>query len=178
MTQRVELLLGCGRSRKKKMFLADRPEWNGLLTVDSNPLVKPDVICDLDNYICILEDNTVDEIHMYEVLEHTGFQGDYQYFFEQFSDIYRVLKPDGVLFATVPLPTSVWAWGDPSHTRIFPKEWLIFLNQLSYENVHTSPMSDFRYLYKADFDVIHCNEVEESLQFGLRAVKPSRCTIT
>lgn len=175
---RTELLLGCGRNREKKLFLPDHQEWERLITIDNNPLVNPDVIEDISIAIQLIEDNSIDEIHAYEVLEHTGHQGDYEFFFGQFSDFWRVLKPDGHIFATVPLPTSVWAWGDPSHRRIIPKESLIFLHQPSYEETANSPMSDFRHIYKADFDIVHCNETQDHLQFGLKAIKPSRCTIT
>lgn len=174
MTQRIELLLGCGRSREKKMFLPDHEQWDGLVTLDNNSDVNPDIIYDLNQTTLPFEESTVDEIHAYEVLEHCGSQGNYQFFFAQFEDFHRVLKPGGKIFATVPLPNSIWAWGDPSHTRIFQRENLIFLNQPSYDGVHDSPMSDFRYLYQGDFDVIHLKEEGECLQFGLVAVKPSR----
>jgi hypothetical protein len=118
--------------------------------------------------------DVADEIHAYEVLEHCGSQGDYKFFFRQFSDFWRVLKPGGVLLGTVPLPTSVWAWGDPSHTRVIPKESFTFLVQPSYSQVGKTAMSDFRSIYKADFDIIHLHENGDVLEFALRAVKPAR----
>ena len=171
---RSELLLGCGRDRRKKLCLSDHPEWEGLITSDINEDVKPDVIIDLNWPHLYFEDNELDEIHAYECLEHCGKQGDYHFFFDQWSEFYRVLKPDGHFFGTVPLPTSVWAWGDPSHTRVLSKETLMFLHQPQYQHVATSPMSDFRHIYKADFDIIHLKEEGECLQFVLKAVKPSR----
>jgi predicted SAM-dependent methyltransferase len=136
---------------------------------------NPDVVHDLNNPLPFA-DNSADEIHDYEVLEHLGSQGDYKFFFRQFTDFWRVLKPDGVILGTVPLPTSVWAWGDPSHTRVIPKESFIFLNQPSYNQVGKTAMSDFRSIYEADFDIIHLLEGADVLEFGLRAVKPSRRT--
>ena len=171
---RLELLLGCGRNREKKLYVPGHENWENLVTLDNNPDVEPHIIYDLNqNRLPVLADS-VDEIHAYECLEHCGTQGDYRFFFSQFEDFYRVLKPDGIIFGTVPLPTSIWAWGDPSHTRVLPKENLLFLHQPQYKYVKTSPMSDFRYMYWADFDIIHLNEVDETLQFGLRAIKPSR----
>jgi hypothetical protein len=38
-------------------------------------------------------------------------------------------------------------------------------------------MSDFRYLYKADFAPVHLVEKDDLLQFILKAVKPSRISI-
>ena len=119
-------------------------------------------------------DDSADEIHAYEVLEHCGTQGDYKFFFAQWSDFWRVLKPAGVFLGTVPLPTSVWAWGDPSHTRVIPKESFVFLSQPQYCQVGKTAMSDFRSIYKADFDIIHLHENGDVLEFALQAVKPSR----
>lgn len=172
--QRTELLLGCGRNRHKKLHMSDHPEWTGLVTLDNNQDVEPDILFDLNQTTLPFNDDELDEIHAYECLEHVGKQGDSAFFFDQFSDFYRALKPNGYLFITVPLPSSVWAWGDPSHTRILPKEAFMFLHQPTYEGVKTSPMSDFRYMYKADFDIIHVKEEGECQQIVMQAVKPSR----
>lgn len=170
----MELLIGCGSNRVKKLSVQGRAEWSGLVTLDHEASHKPDLVHDLNEPLP-LHDNSADEIHAYEVLEHIGRQGDYKAFFAQFSDYWRVLKPDGVMYGTVPTPTSVWAWGDPSHTRVIPKESFVFLSQPSYEQVGVSPMSDFRSIYKADFDVIHLRENGDTLEFAIKAVKPSRC---
>lgn len=169
----MELLLGCGSNRDKKLHQQGRPEWAGLVTVDIESRHNPDVVHDISQPLPF-DDDSAEEIHAYEVLEHCGTQGDYKFFFRQFSDFWRVLKPDGVILGTVPLPTSVWAWGDPSHTRVIPKETFIFLNQPAYDQVGITAMSDFRSIYRADFDVIHLYEHSDILEFALRAVKPSR----
>lgn len=168
-----ELLIGCG-SRRIKIIDNGKP-FDELTTLDINPAHEPDVVWDLTNLPLPFDDETFDEIHAYEVLEHTGAQGDYRFFFAQFSDLWRLLKPDGVLFATVPLASSPWAWGDPSHTRVIPKETLMFLSQAEYEKqVGVTPMSDFRYIYNADFELVYLNENEHTLAFALRAVKNGR----
>jgi SAM-dependent methyltransferase len=170
----MELLLGCGASRAKKLSLGGRFEWAALTTLDYNADHKPDVVWDLNDTELPFEDDTFDEIHAYEVLEHVGRQGDWKFFFAQWSDFWRILKPDGLFFGTCPAATSPWAWGDPSHTRIIGPECLIFLNQPAYAQVGTTPMSDFRFVYRADFDVIHSNTVGDQFEFALKAVKPSR----
>jgi len=169
----MELLIGCGSNRDKKLSIQGRSEWVGLVTLDYEARHNPDFIHDLHQALPF-DDNDADEIHAYECLEHVGAQGDYKFFFNQFSDFWRVLKPCGVLFGTVPLPTSVWAWGDPSHTRVIPKESFTFLHQPAYDNVGKTPMSDFRSIYKADFDIIHLKDNGDVLEFAIRAVKPSR----
>lgn len=173
----MELLIGCGSNRAKKLSVQGRAEWRGLVTLDYEERHKPDYVHDLHNPLPF-DDDSADEIHAYEVLEHVGTQGDYKFFFMQFSDFWRVLKNQGLLLGTVPLPTSVWAWGDPSHTRVIPKESFTFLNQPAYEQVGKTAMSDFRSIYKADFDIIHTKENGDVLEFGLRAIKPSRLQCT
>jgi SAM-dependent methyltransferase len=169
----MELLLGCGSNRVKKLHEQGRSEWTGLVTLDIEARHKPDVVHDILQFLPF-DDNSADEIHAYEVLEHCGAQGDYKFFFAQWSDFWRVLKPNGVFLGTVPLPTSAWAWGDPSHTRVIPRESFIFLSQPNYSGVGVTPMTDFRSIYKADFDVIHLQDRGEILEFGLRAIKPAR----
>ena len=70
---------------------------------------------------------------------------------------------------------SKWAWGDPSHTRVIQEESFVFLNQSEYTaQVGKTPMTDFRYIYEADFDIYFISKHENTLLFALRSVKPSR----
>ena len=172
---RKELLIGCGGMRDKRVYTADRAQWEGLVTLDINPDHNPDVVWDLMDMPLPFEDNTFDEIHAYEVLEHTGAQGDYKFFFKQWSEFWRILKPNGAFFATCPQVGTAWALGDPSHTRVVQKENLVFLSQEQYAvQVGKTPMSDFRYLYKADFEPAGVQEVDGIFKFALTAIKPSR----
>ena len=179
----MELLIGCGSNRDKKLHREGRSEWTALTTLDIAPQHNPDVVWDLNDLSLPFEDDTFDEIHAYEVLEHCGRQGDYKFFFNQWADFWRVLKPGGVFFGTVPYFKSVWALGDPSHTRIIQRENFTFLVQPQYDaQVGITPMSDFRHIYKADFDIVHLQDAflapgAEFLEFGLQAVKPSRCSL-
>jgi SAM-dependent methyltransferase len=170
----TELLLGCGSSRVKKLCYGGRAEWSALTTLDHNADHAPDVIHDLESLPLPFGADTFDEIHAYEVMEHVGRQGDWRFFFAQWSDFWRLLKPDGLFFGTCPAASSPWAWGDPSHTRIIGPECLIFLHQPAYAQVGATPMSDFRFVYEADFDLIHSQTAGHHFEFVLRAVKPSR----
>lgn len=166
-----ELLIGCGSMRDKRLVCDKTDTWSNLTTLDYNPAHKPDHIWDLNIGTLPFNDNTFDEIHAYEVLEHTGAQGDYKFFFKQFADFWRVLKPNGHFLATCPSRHSVWAYGDPSHTRVLQKEQLIFLDQDEYSQVGTTSMSDFRSIYKANFKAVYVKEDDESFQFILKAIK-------
>jgi SAM-dependent methyltransferase len=200
-----ELLIGSGHARDKRLKVPSRPldDWACLTTLDHNPDVNPDVLCSLRNipwghcrfprdinvpgrYTAVaydeseggmLEESSFDEIHAYEVLEHLGQQGDAISFFRDFSEIYRLLKPNGYLCATVPSRHSPWAWGDPSHTRLITLESLTFLDQSEYIRQcdgKLSPMSDFRNIYKADFRLCCQEDDNKTFAFVLQAIKPSR----
>lgn len=168
---RRELLIGCG-SQRIKVVAPGPKEWSNLETLDLNPAHKPDHVCDLNQLPYPFKDNRYDEVHAYEVLEHLGTQGDWKFFFDQFSELHRILKPNGFLCASVPVWTSPWAWGDPSHTRVITRGTLAFLSQQEYKNqVGKTAMSDFRFYYKADFIVHFMQETEHSFYFVLKALK-------
>lgn len=174
----AELLLGAGSQRKKLLSFPGKEEFENLTTLDINPDHKPDVVWDLTKRPLPFEDNTFDEIHAYEVLEHLGQQGDWRAWFAEWSEWWRILKPDGYLFGTSPAPDSKWTWGDPGHTRVMSGEAFSFLQQTNYtEQIGKTAMTDYRFVYRADFDVIHCKAENGNLQFGMRAVKPSRISI-
>ena len=167
----MDILLGCGSNRVKKLHFG-RDGWNDLVTVDFATSHNPDVVWDLENLPLPFDGNSADEIHAYDVLEHLGGQGDWKFFFNQFADFWRMLKPGGLLFAQVPAWNSIWAFGDPSHKRIINAGSLVFLSQKQYEEqVGISPMTDYREWYNADFDIVECMGNDDVFQFILRAVK-------
>lgn len=173
-----ELLLGCGSSRVKKLASPDRPNWEGLVTLDITDAHNPDVVHDIAVLPLPFADNTFDEIHAYEVMEHVGRQGDWRFFFDQWSDIWRILKPGGKFYGTSPHWQSNWAWGDPGHTRIISQECLTYLNQIAYQKqVGITPMTDYRFCYQADFDHVHFDNRGGTFVYVLQAVKPSRINV-
>lgn len=151
----MELLLGAGSRHQKRLHIPGREEWTNLVTLDMNADHKPDVVWNMEEIPLPFEDNSADEIHAYEVLEHMGRQGDWRFFLAQFEDFWRILKPGGLLFASTPHPTSPWAFGDPGHTRLIPVEATIFLSQEEYrKQVGVTPMTDYRFVYKGDFRLV------------------------
>ena len=162
----MELLIGCGHSRDKKVSLTGRDKWDGLVSLDRYAECEPNVIHDLEKFPYPFDHNQFDEIHAYCVLEHCGRQGDWRFFFDQWSEFYRIIKPGGTFHGITPLYSSPWAWGDPSHTRIIGLECLSFLDQSYYESIDRgSPMSDFRWYYKADWQLL-VNEAHQNGQLG------------
>ncbi len=163
-----ELLLGCGKNRGKQFTLNGHSTWDDLVTLDCEQSHHPDVLWDLDSLPYPFHDAEFDEIHAYEVLEHCGRQGDWRFFFGQWSEFHRILKDGGYFVGTVPLPESIWAWGDPSHTRIIPLVQLEFLSQKHYDGVGETTSSDFRAHWKGNFDLIHAETIPDRQVFVLR----------
>lgn len=170
---RRELLIGCGQSRDKRIsFDGVPPDWTNLTTLDIRAETGADVVHNLEVLPYPFEDNAFDEIHAYEVLEHCGDQGDAETFFAQFSEFWRILKPDGHFCATVPMWDSPWAWGDPSHRRVITAGTISYLDQDHYaEQYGKTSSSDFRSIWKGNFHVTAIQDSEHQFAFVLKAIK-------
>lgn len=168
----TELLLGCGSRTKKDLHLKGRETFENVTRLDINADHNPDVVHDLTVHPLPFKDNSFDEIHCYEVLEHLAYQGDYKFFFSEFTEYARILKPDGYFFASCPAYGSKWVWGDPSHRRVIQHESLVYLDQDEYKaQVGVTPMSDFRYLYKAHFKIVMTHSTDDRFCFTLQVKK-------
>lgn len=165
-----DLLIGCGNSRDRRMSVG-RDTWDNLVTMDYDPNCGADVVHDLEITPWPFADNEFDEVHAYCVLEHLGRQGDARSFFRHFAEIYRILKPGGLLCGYSPSLDSRWLWGDPSHTRVISQESLTFLSQAAYAQVGSTAMTDFRWLWKGDFELYASDDNGDHYFFTLRAVK-------
>lgn len=177
------LLAGCGSARDRRISATGSLEWDGdVVTVDIDATFKPDQVWDLTELPYPWADEEFDEIHLYEVLEHLGAQGDYKAFFAQFEEFYRILKPEGLICATIPWWQSRYAYADPGHSRVFTPDTFLFLDQEHYERGKDLAMTDYRSLYKADFKMVmaerrvtaHSDDNGprgEEFLFGLQAAK-------
>lgn len=169
-----ELLIGCGHRRDKIIGFDGQEDFNNLTTLDINPACGPDVVWDLEEFPYPFEDNSFDEIHAYEVLEHMGTQGDYKFFFNQFNEFYRILKPLGLFIATIPSPETCFT-GDPGHKRIFGSNTFIFLQKQSYNRIGITPITDYSEYVNCDFNLVW--EVKDDPRFpsnyffALQAIK-------
>jgi hypothetical protein len=157
---RRELLIGCGNNRIKCLGTHGHTEWEGLVTLDDKEDCGADIVHDLEDIPYPFQDEEFDEIHAYCVLEHCGRQGDYEFFFAQFTEFWRILKPRGLILGYSPKPDSLWAFADPSHTRVIAPETLKFLQQSSYLGVGQCTISDFRSIYKVDFEVMKLEDYD------------------
>lgn len=172
----MDLLIGAG-TRRDGLFGAP---WTTPMTLDINPDHKPDCVWDLNKRPLPFDDNSFDRIGAFEVIEHLGQQGDYRTWFAEWEEWWRILKPGGLFIGTSPHYTSPWSWMDPGHTRAMGPEMMTFLVQPEYDKqVGKTPMSDYRFCYKADFDAVHLavDRNDATFAYVMKAVKPSRCTL-
>jgi SAM-dependent methyltransferase len=145
------LVLGAGHNATKGVDVAQSIVW----TLDMEPSTKPDIVHDLERLPWPMDDSFFDEVRAYEVLEHFGQQGDFKAFFAHFGELWRILKPGGRLYASCPAYDSVWAFGDPGHTRVISPGSLVFLQRKSYEEqLGKTAMSDYRRYLVGDWQLI------------------------
>jgi len=173
----AELLIGAGNRHRSKKMIAEQgqEEWTDLTTLDISRACNPDVLWDLRDVPYPFTHDTFAEIHAYEVMEHVHQQGDYQKFFEIWSELYRIMEPDGLFYGTSPHYTSPWCWMDPGHTCAYGSEIFAFLDQKEYRNqVGHTPMTDYREIYTADWRRVHV-EIKEggTMIYVLKAIKPA-----
>lgn len=168
----MELLIGAGNSKERRITFPEIPAtWTELVTLDFDESTNPDVVHDLNQLPYPFQDNEFDEIHAYEVLEHCGAQGDWRFFFNQFYEFWRILKPGGYFIATVPMWDSPWAWGDPGHTRVITEGSLYFLDRKEYQQIGKTSMTDYRPWWDGDFERYAMQASEHQMGFVLRARK-------
>lgn len=176
-----ELLLGCGHTpRAKRIGLHGRNrEFEDLTTLDMDPTAGADVEWDMENLPLPFRDESFDEIHAYEILEHVGRQGDWRFFFAQFADFWRLLVPGGLLAFSCPVPFGESHTVDPGHSRFIAPNTIAYLNQpLLTSQIGTTMLTDYRWFFKADFDLVTpVREQDGSNYFLLTAVKPSRISV-
>ena len=139
----------------------EEPEW---VTLDNNKECNPDVLFDLNKIESGIRlpfpDNTFDEIHAYQVLEHFGKQGRAAGFFSTFRMLWLALKPEGLLYGDTPALTSVWLFGDPGHTRVISEQSLSFLTRRAYEELGKTTSTDYHKLVEPNYWLILHSQIE------------------
>jgi SAM-dependent methyltransferase len=171
-------MLGAGHTPvARKLKTKDSAEESNTLwtTLDINPEAHPDVIFDLSRietgeqlpFPC----DRFDEIHAYEVMEHYGRQGDFRGFFAGFRELWRVLKPGGMLIGTAPSLRSPWLWGDPGHTRVIAHEVVAFLDRRMYDGIGSTPATDYkRFVDPCWWEIQESTSIGDFYQFALKKV--------
>ncbi len=176
-----ELLEGCG------LTMALDAEPFEVTHLDADARLLPDIVHRLGSGpIVEVEDESIDLIVAWHVLEHIGRTGEAVEWFTAWEEFYRILKPGGWIYAECPHWDSVWAWGDPTHTRAISQQSFAFFAQDAYR-IPGSPISpyriaaDFRFmgldggLEKGWAVIQDANDPDvRSIRFALQAIKPLR----
>lgn len=183
------LHVGCGR---KRWAAAELFRYVGLsmdttdatvLHLDADAALQPDLVCRLGVDAIPLPDDSVDVVIAWHVLEHVGRQGETREWFQCWEELYRVLKPGGMLYGESPYYSGIWAWSDPTHSRAISEHSFVFFAQDSYR-IAESAISPYR--IRCDFQwasmpgmpkgfarIAHPTDPRvESLRFALIAKKP------
>lgn len=92
---------------------AARKKAHGRVTLDIMDIPDIDVVCDLNEGLNFLPDNSVDEIYSANSLEHI------ERFIPLMQEIHRVLKPDGKKHLVVPHHSNPYHYSDPTHKQFF-----------------------------------------------------------
>jgi len=152
-------VLGLGLGHSKKRHIRDENQSESfedanLTTIDMDPGSSPDILMDLDVITrgekLPFPDESFDEIHAYNFLEHIGRQGDWRGLFIEFGEYHRLLKDGGEMYILVPLHEDSIA--DPGHTRFFHQNYFGFLNQ-GYNKDSTNGGTDYSWFWKKNFDI-------------------------
>ncbi|HQW58260.1 MAG TPA: class I SAM-dependent methyltransferase [Gammaproteobacteria bacterium] len=81
----------------------------GVMSLDLNSLVNPDIVHDLDNMPWPIPDASFDAIYMFSVIEHLLNP------LKVIEECHRVLKPNGKLFLLTPHFSSTASYTDLTH---------------------------------------------------------------
>jgi len=119
--EKIILNLGCGKARIP-----------GSLGVDVVKIENyVDIVHNLNNIPYPFESNSVDEIHFYHVLEHLYDP------IKKLEEIFRILKPGGILYMRVPHFSSLGAFTDITHIRPFGYGSFDCLENNNYHHFYT-----------------------------------------
>ncbi len=112
----MKLNLGCGNNKKE-----------GYVNIDFAEACNPDLVWDLEKTPWPFEDNSVDEILAYHVLEHIG--QDTKVYLAIIKELYRICKNGAIIKIQVPHPRSDNFLTDPTHVRPITPEGLGMFDQ-------------------------------------------------
>lgn len=123
----------------------------GYLNVDSDPLVYPDFIVDLESAVFPWGDNTVEAVVAHHIFEHIGDN-----FLIFMKELYRVCTPGAIIDIEVPHHRHENWYGDPTHRRPITVELLRKFSK-KYNNWHIETYNSsrgFGNTLDVDFEIV------------------------
>ena len=116
----MKLNLGCGFRKMP-----------GYINIDNRPEVSPDLVCDLTKGIPY-KDSSIEHVRAVDFLEHIPIGKTVQ----MIEEIYRVLRPGGMLSHFTPSTDGRGAFQDPTHVSFWNKNsWLYYMDD-AYRNLY------------------------------------------
>ena len=151
------LILGSGNCNERRFRYKEQPthftDEENITRVDMDPNCGADIVMEYDGGALPFDDDTFDEIHAYDSLEHWGTQGDWKGYFDEFAEYHRILKDKGKMYIIVPNTTDLFT--DPGHRRFFSQNHFFMLMQDFYDQCKetNTPCTDYRFYWKKNFRV-------------------------
>ena len=120
--------------------------------------------CDIDNQLLPFEDDSIDGIYAFDILEHC------HNLVHVMEEMWRVCKAGSRIEIRVPHENSEWAWGDPTHVRACNQNTFMF-----FVRGHFINGSDYN--FDCDFKVEKMEFTHDNfIQLVYIVVKPKRKT--
>ena len=148
------LVIGCGNKYQ-----------DGWVNLDKQKNVKADVYFDLEKTPLPFEDNSFNYVIAHDVIEHINN------LLPLMEEIYRIMKPNGIMSIIVPYWNSIYADSHPTHVRKFNEITFGFFSKkivkLNADRGTTmSPLN-----LNCDFDIIDILYVPKKENCEMLAVK-------
>ena len=126
-------------------------KYPGFLNVDHDPLTNPDYLADLEDLHLPIENNSVDHVIAYHVLEHIGGG-----FFPLMQELYRIMQHGAILEIKVPHHRSEIFYSDPTHRRPITIDAMqLFSKKYNLEHIKLyNSSSGFGLKLNVDFEIV------------------------
>jgi predicted SAM-dependent methyltransferase len=119
------------------------------VNIDINPDVEPDIVWDIRDGLPF-EDDSIDSILAYDVLEHLNHEDTIPIW----NEIHRVMKNGKRVYVKTPYPLSEFFFADPTHKVGYT---VLTFDRLSHPESHPTLLQSG---YKGKFVIRHCNRNE------------------
>ncbi len=83
------------------------------IIIDNKPRSGVNVLCNLDHFHYPFKDNSFQVVRIWDYLEH------FEDIIKVLEEIYRILRPNGILKIMVPHFSNYYAFTDPTHKHFF-----------------------------------------------------------
>jgi len=137
----MKLYFGCGKHSVE-----------GFLGVDRIKTEKSDIVHDMEVFPYPFEDNSVDEMILFNILEHLSNT------IKVMEELWRICRNGARLNISVPYFNSAGAFQDPTHKTFFTENTFDYFTESGI-----TPLSHFNYYTKARFKILKIKPDQKKL---------------